>query len=40
LLTAIGGKFEFTPFDKALEDTVAWFLQNYNTGARVGKSPA
>ncbi|KAI0037068.1 GDP-L-fucose synthetase [Vararia minispora EC-137] len=37
LLTALGGKFEFTPFNKALDDTVAWFLQHYNSGARIGK---
>ncbi|KAG8964098.1 hypothetical protein FRC03_002230 [Tulasnella sp. 419] len=35
LLKLIGG-FEFTPFEKALDETVAWFLQNYNNGARIG----
>ena len=39
LLNLIGG-FEFTPFNAALDETVAWFLQNYNTKARVGKPPA
>ncbi|VDC05302.1 unnamed protein product [Peniophora sp. CBMAI 1063] len=39
LLNLIGG-FEFTPFEKALDETVSWFLQNYNTKARVGKPPA
>ncbi|KAG5335577.1 hypothetical protein C0989_000966 [Termitomyces sp. Mn162] len=35
LLNLIGG-FEFTPFDQALETTVQWFLQNYDS-ARTGK---
>ncbi|KAH0578554.1 GDP-L-fucose synthase [Termitomyces sp. 'cryptogamus'] len=35
LLDLIGG-FEFTPFDQALETTVQWFLQNYDS-ARTGK---
>ena len=39
LLNLIGG-FEFTPFNAALDETVAWFLQNCNTKARVGKPPA
>jgi len=34
LLTLMGG-FEFTPFDKALDITVKWFLDNYND-ARTG----
>lgn len=34
LLSLMGG-FEFTPFDKALKDTVKWFVENYNT-ARTG----
>jgi len=33
------GDFQFTPFDVALDETVAWFLQNYDT-ARTGKIPA
>ncbi|KAF7969666.1 hypothetical protein HWV62_26717 [Athelia sp. TMB] len=35
LLKLIGG-FEFTPFDKALDETVKWFVANYDT-ARTGK---
>ncbi|TFK53175.1 epimerase-domain-containing protein [Heliocybe sulcata] len=35
LLKLMGG-FEFTPFDKALDESVQWFLQNYDT-ARIGK---
>jgi GDP-L-fucose synthase len=27
--------FKFTPFEEALEHTVGWFLQNYDT-ARIG----
>ncbi|KZS87984.1 NAD(P)-binding protein [Sistotremastrum niveocremeum HHB9708] len=38
LLKLMGG-FEFTPFDKALDDTVAWFVANYNS-ARIGKPKA
>ncbi|KXN85614.1 GDP-L-fucose synthase [Leucoagaricus sp. SymC.cos] len=34
LLSLMGG-FEFTPFDKALDITVHWFLENYDT-ARTG----
>jgi len=30
------GDFEFTPFDKALDETVKWFLENYEN-ARKGK---
>ncbi|KAI0313578.1 GDP-L-fucose synthetase [Amylostereum chailletii] len=39
LIAAIGS-FEFTPFEDALRETVAWFLQNYETKARVGKVQA
>ncbi|KAF9453309.1 NAD(P)-binding protein [Macrolepiota fuliginosa MF-IS2] len=35
LLTLMNG-FEFTPFEKALDITVDWFLKNYDT-ARTGK---
>lgn len=35
LINAMGG-FEFTPFNQALEESVQWFLQNYET-ARTGK---
>ncbi|KAG9079095.1 hypothetical protein FS749_008836, partial [Ceratobasidium sp. UAMH 11750] len=36
LLELIGG-FQFTPFELALDETVKWFLENYSSGARVGK---
>ncbi|KAJ8522417.1 hypothetical protein ONZ45_g1004 [Pleurotus djamor] len=35
LLSLMGG-FQFTPFNQALEDSVKWFLENYET-ARTGK---
>ncbi|CAE7227195.1 unnamed protein product [Rhizoctonia solani] len=38
-LLELTGGFEFTPFDKALDETVKWFLENYNSGARIGKVP-
>jgi GDP-L-fucose synthase len=38
LISAIGG-FEFTPFDQALQSSVEWFLQNYET-ARTGLKKA
>ncbi|EPQ51940.1 NAD P-binding protein [Gloeophyllum trabeum ATCC 11539] len=38
LLKLMGG-FQFTPFEKALDESVKWFLDNYNT-ARVGKRAA
>jgi len=38
LLRLIGG-FEFTPFRPALEDTVKWFVENYDN-ARTGNVPA
>jgi len=34
-LLSLIGKFEFTPFEIALQETVEWFLQNYDT-ARTG----
>jgi len=37
LIKAIGG-FEFTPFENALEESVKWFMQNYDQ-ARIGKPP-
>ncbi|PCH37537.1 NAD(P)-binding protein [Wolfiporia cocos MD-104 SS10] len=36
LMTLIGD-FEFTPFEKALDETVQWFLRHYE-GARTGKA--
>ncbi|KAB5589652.1 GDP-L-fucose synthetase [Ceratobasidium theobromae] len=38
-LLQLTGGFEFTPFEKALDETVKWFLENYNSGARIGKVP-
>ncbi|KZW00358.1 NAD(P)-binding protein [Exidia glandulosa HHB12029] len=35
-LLSLIGEFKFTPFDQAMDETVAWFLQNYDT-ARTGK---
>ncbi|KAF8337072.1 uncharacterized protein EI90DRAFT_3279854 [Cantharellus anzutake] len=32
------GNFTFTPFDQALEETAAWFVQNYDK-ARIGQVP-
>jgi len=34
-LLSLIGDFKFTPFETALQETVAWFLQNYET-ARTG----
>ncbi|GFZ50674.1 hypothetical protein JCM24511_08432 [Saitozyma sp. JCM 24511] len=31
--------FEFTPFQQALKESVEWFVENYDKGARVGKHP-
>ncbi|KAI0791452.1 hypothetical protein BC629DRAFT_1509653 [Irpex lacteus] len=36
-LLELTGGFEFTPFEQALDETVQWFLQNYET-ARTGKN--
>lgn len=36
LLGLVGSDFKFTAFDEALQETVDWFLQNYET-ARTGK---
>ncbi|KAG6816626.1 GRR1-like protein 1 [Tephrocybe sp. NHM501043] len=35
-LLGLIGPFEFTPFEQALDTTVKWFLENYET-ARTGK---
>ncbi|WVF66425.1 hypothetical protein IAT40_001165 [Kwoniella sp. CBS 6097] len=29
-------EFEFTPFEQALQESVQWFLDNYDKGARIG----
>ncbi|TFK75614.1 NAD(P)-binding protein [Pluteus cervinus] len=36
-LLSLIGEFEFTPFEKALQETVEWFVANYDT-ARTGKT--
>ncbi|KAK7683762.1 hypothetical protein QCA50_013138 [Cerrena zonata] len=35
-LLSLIGDFKFTPFEQALDETVRWFLQNYDTTARTG----
>jgi len=40
LLSLLGGKFEFTPFEVALRDTVQWLVEHYDTDARVGHTNA
>ncbi|KZT01361.1 NAD(P)-binding protein [Laetiporus sulphureus 93-53] len=37
-LLSLIGDFQFTPFDKALNDTVKWFNENYDS-ARTGAKP-
>ncbi|KAF8842855.1 epimerase-domain-containing protein [Paxillus ammoniavirescens] len=37
LMQLIGPDFKFTPFEEALKETVAWFLENYSN-ARIGQS--
>ncbi|KAF8607214.1 epimerase-domain-containing protein [Ceratobasidium sp. AG-I] len=37
-LLELTGGFEFTPFNQALDETVKWFLEHYNSGARIGKA--
>jgi len=39
-LLGLVGDFKFTPFEEALDETVSWFLQNYNGTARTGKVPS
>jgi len=36
LLKESGIEFEFEPFEKALQETVDWFVENYEKDARVG----
>ncbi|KAH8112238.1 epimerase-domain-containing protein [Phellopilus nigrolimitatus] len=36
LLQKSGVNFRFTPFDQALQETVDWFVEKYNSGARIG----
>jgi len=37
LITLLGAKFEFTPFDVALRETVQWLVEHYDTDARIGR---
>ncbi|KAH7101203.1 epimerase-domain-containing protein [Auriculariales sp. MPI-PUGE-AT-0066] len=36
-LLGLIGEFKFTPFDQAMQETVSWFLQNYETQVRGAK---
>jgi len=38
-LLSLIGDFKFTPFEEALEETVAWFVKNYHN-ARIGNPKA
>jgi len=38
-LLSLIGDFKFTPFEEALDESVKWFLENYDT-ARIGKVPS
>ncbi|KAH9962135.1 hypothetical protein BC827DRAFT_1199182 [Russula dissimulans] len=40
LLSLLGGKFPFTPFEEALRDTVQWIVEHYETDARTGRTKA
>jgi hypothetical protein len=40
LLSLLGDKFEFTPFDVALRDTVRWLVEHYDKDARIGRTKA
>lgn len=40
LLSLLGNKFEFTPFDVALRDTVKWLVEHYDKDARIGRTNA
>jgi hypothetical protein len=40
LLSLLGDKFDFTPFDVALRDTVQWLVEHYDTDARIGQTKA
>lgn len=35
-MSLLGGKFEFTPFEVALRETVKWLVEHYDTDARIG----
>ena len=36
-MSLLGGTFEFTPFEVALRETVEWFVDHYDTDARIGR---
>jgi hypothetical protein len=36
-MSLLGDKFEFTPFNVALRDTVKWLVDHYDTDARIGR---
>jgi hypothetical protein len=36
-MSLLGDKFEFTPFEVALRDTVKWLVDHYDTDARIGR---
>jgi len=40
LLSLLGGKFPFTPFEEALRDTVQWLVEHYDSDARIGRTKA
>ncbi|KAH9171104.1 GDP-L-fucose synthetase [Lactarius sanguifluus] len=40
LLSLLGSKFEFTPFDVALRDTVRWLVEHYDKDARIRRTNA
>jgi hypothetical protein len=37
MMSLLGGKFEFTPFDVALRETIRWLAEHYDTDARIGR---
>lgn len=39
-MSLLGDKFEFTPFDVALRDTVKWLVEHYDKDARIGRTNA
>ena len=39
-MSLLGDKFEFTPFDVALRDTVKWLVEHYDKDARIGPTNA
>jgi hypothetical protein len=36
-MSLLGDKFEFTPFEVALRETVNWLVDHYDTDARIGR---